>query len=124
MANTTIESIVDKAALIDRFHGDGDLVRQMIEAFLEVCPGLMAEVRRASRDRAGEDFERAVHVLKGAVGSLFAQSAYEVAQNLENRGLRDDPLVTEEVLQVLEKEASILAHHLAAMREELAAAKK
>ena len=73
----------DRQALLDRFGGDAEFVRSLLDVALRSSAALPAELRRAS---AGEDFAsvaRLAHKLKGTAGDLVAEALQARARETE-----------------------------------------
>jgi HPt (histidine-containing phosphotransfer) domain-containing protein len=117
--NTLIESVFDKAALLERFGGDRQAAGRAVQAFLEEVPWLLLDLRKAQQTADPRAFTQALAALKGTLRNLFAHSAYELAQRLESRRLGDDPLATEQLIESLEAQTRVLVLHLEDLRDEL-----
>jgi CheY-like chemotaxis protein len=76
--------ILDRNSLLGRLADKEAQRNDIVRLFLETeCPRLMAELTAALQKRSIPDVKRAVHTLKGTVGSLGACAAYEAARRLE-----------------------------------------
>ncbi|WP_159397916.1 response regulator [Sorangium cellulosum] len=73
----------DRTRALERTGGDADLLRELVEVFLEECPRWMAEIDEAVTAGDARKLQRAAHTLKGAVDSFGARSAFEAAFTLE-----------------------------------------
>ena len=72
--------------LLANFGGRADLLKQVIDVFLEDTPTLLSRVEHALRAGNGAEVAAAAHAIKGSVG-LFSQGpAYEDARRLEQLG--------------------------------------
>jgi HPt (histidine-containing phosphotransfer) domain-containing protein len=76
----------DRRALVARTAGDHDLMMEVITAFLEDGPSLLAKVQDAADRRDAEALRLAAHTLKGAASSLGADALAEIAGILERLG--------------------------------------
>ena len=65
--------------------GDQELLKEMIEAFLEECQLRTDELQTSSAAGDLETCRRAAHTLKGALRTFGAEAAAEVAEDLELR---------------------------------------
>jgi CheY-like chemotaxis protein len=72
--------------LVRRVGGDEGLLGQVAELFAVEYPPMVAAVREAMGRQDAGALQRAAHTLKGAVGNLAAQGAYEAAGVLEQLG--------------------------------------
>jgi CheY-like chemotaxis protein/HPt (histidine-containing phosphotransfer) domain-containing protein len=66
--------------------GDAGLLKVVIEAALEECPRLMAEIQRAVAQEDAEALCFAAHKFKGALRYFGAARAFEIAFRLEQMG--------------------------------------
>ena len=78
--------ILDESALLVRFEGEGDLLRDVVNLFLEDCPKLMDGIRGAVERSDAHGLERAAHKLKGTVANFSARASYDAALRLEAMG--------------------------------------
>jgi signal transduction histidine kinase/CheY-like chemotaxis protein len=76
----------DKAAALKRTGGDAQLLRELVQMFLQECPGLLTEIHSAIAAQDAPKLRRASHTLKGALGTFAAQSAHDAAEQLEEMG--------------------------------------
>jgi two-component system, sensor histidine kinase and response regulator len=82
--------IIDWAAVLDRFGGDEDLLREIVAIFLEEYPSLAANIRKALGDADARSVESAAHTLKGSISTFGARAATQTALELEIAGRRGD----------------------------------
>ncbi len=66
--------------------GDRQLLQEVVEAFLEECPGLMAQARVAVNAGDANQIRRAGHTLKGVMRTLGLETAALLAADLEEMG--------------------------------------
>jgi PAS domain S-box-containing protein len=78
-------SPVDFAALYSRVEHDLQLLDELIELFLETSPQMYLEIEAAVARRDRQAIEQGTHALKGAMLNIGAESAAEVAGQLELR---------------------------------------
>jgi HPt (histidine-containing phosphotransfer) domain-containing protein len=81
---------LDLAALLDRFDGSQELLREVAGAFLEVCPALLQAVDEAVAAGDADGVHRAAHSLKGSISNFDAADAVEAAGRLERMGAEGD----------------------------------
>jgi two-component system, sensor histidine kinase and response regulator len=105
--------ILDRPALIARFDGDLDLLREIAEMFLEDCPRRVADLRDAVARHDGEAIERAAHSLKGSVSNFAATAAWQVAQQVEQLARTGNVAAAEQAYARLEYEIARLLPVLA-----------
>ena len=106
---------VDRDTLLAGFGGRADLLKDVIDVFLEDAPAILTRLDGALRAGNGGEVAAAAHALKGAVG-LFSQGpAYEGARRLEQLG-RDNELGDGEAVRAeLEGNVSSLMSELRAL---------
>jgi CheY-like chemotaxis protein len=96
------EEVSDKTAALKRTGGDTELLRELVQMFLQECPGLLTEIHAAIAAHDTPKLRRVSHTLKGAVGTFAAQPAYEAAERLERMGQRGDLNGSDEAYVALE----------------------
>jgi CheY-like chemotaxis protein len=77
---------LDWSAALDTVGGDRQLLREIIEAFLQEAPSLLAELQQAASDGDLSSVRRAAHTLKASLRYLGATDLAEQAFALENFG--------------------------------------
>src|SRR5437773_171042 len=82
--------IVDQAALLEQVEGDEELLRGLVELFVEGLPAQVDAIHDAIARGDGPAVERAAHSLKGALSNLHAPAAAETAYRLELMGREAD----------------------------------
>jgi CheY-like chemotaxis protein/HPt (histidine-containing phosphotransfer) domain-containing protein len=95
---------MDWARALEVVQGDRDLLKDIIQAFLDECPSMLKKMRGAIREGKPTHMQRAAHTLKGSMRYLGARGAYNLADELESQsraGSLDD---AEEKLSRLEQE--------------------
>jgi len=110
---TDIPRVVDETTLLDRFQGDRNLMRQIIEAFELECPRLLREARQAADDGDAAGIHRAAHTLKGSMRHFGRSAAYETAARLETVARKGDAGAAKEMVATLEREIAELRATLA-----------
>ena len=78
-------------ALIERLGGDEELARQMAALFVDECPNMLDEMRRAVAGGRPDDVRRVAHAFKGSVANFVADGPAAIALALEQAG-RDERL--------------------------------
>ncbi|MGE3317519.1 MAG: response regulator, partial [Planctomycetaceae bacterium] len=66
--------------------GDRELLREIIDAFLEECPRLMGELESAIAHADVSALRRAAHTVKGGLRTFGAGMAIDIAERLEQMG--------------------------------------
>ncbi len=72
-------AVIDRDALLSKLGGDEELLVEIIDLFFEDCPKVMDAIRGAVADGDVEAVWQSAHRLKGSVGSLSAEPAFEAA---------------------------------------------
>ncbi|HVX59519.1 MAG TPA: response regulator [Pirellulales bacterium] len=106
--------LIDWSAALDQAAGDRDLMRDLVEVFLEEKPRLLAQIRDSLEAADAAVLQRAAHTLKGCLQHLAAATAAESAAALELLGksgrLDQAPAAFNELLVQLELlDAELLA---------------
>jgi HPt (histidine-containing phosphotransfer) domain-containing protein len=78
--------VLDQATAWDRVEGDRELLEELVQAFLDDYPKLLARIRSAIAAGDTATLHRSAHALKGAVGIFGAAAAAEAALRLETMG--------------------------------------
>jgi HPt (histidine-containing phosphotransfer) domain-containing protein len=92
---------INKADLLDRVEGDLALLKEVVEVFRDVYPGMLAELKQAVDRRDAPVITRAAHTLKGVVANFGARSAFAAALRLETLGRAGGLAPTEEAYTTL-----------------------
>jgi CheY-like chemotaxis protein/nitrogen-specific signal transduction histidine kinase len=110
--------VLDEALLVSRVDSDPQLLRDLVDLFLEDCPRLVDEIRVALERKDAKAVERGAHTLKGCTSNLAAKMASEAALKLERLAHAGDLVRAEGVLQELECQLVRLKPALLAVRAE------
>jgi CheY-like chemotaxis protein len=100
---TTVGQL-DRGAALSRAGGDPELLRDLIDLFLDDCPKLLAEINTAVLRRDSLTLQRCAHRLKGEVGIFDEGPAFEAADRLELLGRKGDFRGVEEAHDTLRRE--------------------
>jgi HPt (histidine-containing phosphotransfer) domain-containing protein len=99
---------------LERLGGDENLLREVVEIFLEDGPKQMRSLRQAIAEGSAEGIEKTAHSLKGELGYLGVSEVSERARELEELGRKHDLQHTTEVYAAFEAGISEV---LSSMRE-------
>ena len=77
---------IDWSAALATVGGDRELLRDVVDAFLQEGPRLLGELRKAAVDSDAEGLRRAVHTLKASLRYLGAETLFDRAVELEAIG--------------------------------------
>jgi len=108
------DSVVDHTALLERFEGDRELLREIASLFLEDVPQRLSELRDAVSRRDSTAVQRAAHTIKGAV-SILSAAAAEAALRVEMIGRAGDVNAAGEACAALEQEIARVTQVLLAL---------
>jgi PAS domain S-box-containing protein len=78
--------ILDREAILARTEGDAELLAEIAELFVRDSRALLEAIRAAVARADGGELERAAHRLKGALATLGAKTAVDIAHRLEGLG--------------------------------------
>jgi two-component system sensor histidine kinase/response regulator len=76
----------DRLELIASVDGDLDVLKELVELFLEQSPKSLKSIRDAILQDNSHALDRASHFLKGSLGNFFAPEAVHAALVLEKLG--------------------------------------
>lgn len=79
---------LDWSVALAAVDGDRELLREIIEAFMEECPRLMREIESAVGRTDVDTLRRAAHTVKGGLRTFGAGTAQDLAEKLEQMGRR------------------------------------
>ena len=81
---------VDSTLLLKAFDGDWNFFKEVVEVFLDDYPRLLDNLRRSFNEDDCDTFMRSAHSLKGMLKNFRAETAAEVAFDLEKKGREAD----------------------------------
>jgi len=102
-SRAALETVVDRAKLLEQTGGDVDLLRQVVEVFLEEKASMLAAVRGAVERGDAAEIARAAHRVKGTCVTLAARLAGEAAAQLERVGRAGDLDHVRGLFEILEE---------------------
>lgn len=114
------ERRVDEAGLLEQFGGDMELLGEVIGVFLEDHVNQVTEIRSAIDAGDAPRLGRAAHALKGSVSNFGAESARNVAFELEQMGTGNDLANVVDARDRLEAELAALVAELEEIRSRAA----
>ena len=77
---------VDNTLLLKAFDGDWNFLKEVVEVFLDDYPRLLDNLRRSFGEGDCDTFMRSAHSLKGMLKNFRADTAAEIAFDLEKKG--------------------------------------
>jgi HPt (histidine-containing phosphotransfer) domain-containing protein len=78
------DEVIDEAALLASVEGNGELLRSLVDAFLEESPQLMTSAVEGIDRCDLQAVAAAAHALKGAAAAIEGKKAFRAALELEN----------------------------------------
>ncbi len=110
---------VQAKQLLQKFEGDAELVKEIIDMFTEDGPKLLAEVRTAVDNRDAKELARKAHTLKGVVSHFTVEGPFESLRKLELWG-RDNSLEeASQEMRTLTGQMRMLSANLASIAMEV-----
>jgi HPt (histidine-containing phosphotransfer) domain-containing protein len=98
----------DYDSALERVEGDHALLMNMLGLYLDSSVKLTALIQDTLRSQDARGLERAAHTVKGAVGTLSAQRAFDAALRLEHSAKAADFNQAGEAWTALERELAAL----------------
>ena len=95
-----------------RAEGDTELLKKLIDSFLETSPREMQEIRDAIARGDARTVERAAHHFKGSLGTLSASQAFRTAASLELIAQSGDLTSASEICRTLEEDVGLFRQAL------------
>jgi PAS domain S-box-containing protein len=81
---------LDESLALSRVGGDVDLLKEVVELFLDDYPATFEKIKGAVTSRDATALEHHAHSLKGSVSTFGANRAFEAAFTLEKQGRSGD----------------------------------
>jgi HPt (histidine-containing phosphotransfer) domain-containing protein len=94
--------VLDEVLLMSRVDNDPQLLKDLVDLFLEECPHLLDEIKVALDEKDTKGAERGAHSLRGSVANLAAKSATEAALKVERHAKDGDWVQAARGLEELE----------------------
>ena len=107
---------LDESLALSRVGGDADLLREVIELFLDDYPQALEGIRSAVAAQDAAALEHKAHSLKGSVSTFGARRAFEAALALEKQGRSKNLSGVENGLTQLEDALQALVPELQAIQ--------
>lgn len=95
---------LDHEGIKRRMGGDGELIAEFVEMFLETYPESLEEISEAIEKGDSERLHQASHSLKGALQNFFTGRIVGLSFELEKKGRSGDMTGVEEIHAQLEEE--------------------
>jgi PAS domain S-box-containing protein len=107
---------LDESLALSRVGGDVDLLKEVVELFLDDYPSTFEKIKGAVASRDATALEHHAHSLKGSVSTFGANRAFEAAFTLEKQGRSGDLTGATDGLLQLEKALEALRPELLLLR--------
>ena len=114
-------TIIDRKALMVRLNNDIDLLRELIDFFLQDYHRLLTEIESALAMQDARTLRIAAHTLKGNFGNFCANKAYELSYHIETAALEENFAAAASVFSALKEELKRVDRALRLLSEEYAA---
>jgi len=102
------ESVIfDKNGLLERVLDDEELVKELIQEFLEEMPGRLEELKAALEALDFKSIRSQGHTIKGTAGNMGAIALQKVAARLEAAGQGMDKETASQLTEQLEQQFQI-----------------
>jgi PAS domain S-box-containing protein len=107
---------LDESLALSRVGGDVDLLKEVIELFLDDYPSTLERIKSAVAASDASALEQHAHSLKGSVSTFGASRAFEAAFALEKQGRNGDLRDVQEGLLQLEQALEALRPELESLQ--------
>jgi HPt (histidine-containing phosphotransfer) domain-containing protein len=104
MRGESIRPAIDLPTVLERVEDDRELLRELVQLFLDDVPLRMRAIHDAVDSRDAEGLQRSAHALKGSAGNLAALAVFEAARELERTAPTGDWTHAQEACAALESE--------------------
>jgi len=108
---------LDEALALSRVGGDVDLLKEVVELFLDDYPATFEKIKGAVESRDPAALEHHAHSLKGSVSTFGANRAFQAAFTLEKQGRSGDLTGAQDGVAQLEQALAALHPELVSLRE-------
>ena len=96
--------IFNKSELLNRIENDNDLLKIVLNTFIESTPQYLKEIEAAIENNDSEIIRVQAHTVKGSSGNVSAPLMMHTAHEIEKAGKIGDIATSRKLLQKLEKE--------------------
>jgi len=111
------EGIIRREALLETVAGDVDLLRELVELFVDDSLRLVDRIRQAVMRKDADGLEKAAHELKDSVLNFEAKKVADIAQALETMGRNRDLTQAQNIVAELERQIEALRAELNAITD-------
>jgi HPt (histidine-containing phosphotransfer) domain-containing protein len=107
---------LDESLALSRVGGDVDLLKEVVELFLDDYPAALESIKGAVAGQDAPSLEHHAHSLKGSVSTFGANRAFEAAFALEKKGRSGDLTGAQECVLQLEQALEALHPDLVSLQ--------
>ncbi|MGC8660143.1 MAG: response regulator, partial [Desulfomonilaceae bacterium] len=109
--------VVDRTKLFSRVGHDVELLKELVDLFLDTGGSLLSHVERSVNQLNAEAIERSAHAIKGALGNFAADRAFEAALRLETMAREGSLKHAASAYKDLEREINLFTDFLVTLRK-------
>jgi HPt (histidine-containing phosphotransfer) domain-containing protein len=109
--------VLDVAEALRLLEGDGELLKELSQMFLEQSAGLLQNMRESLAANEPAQLERLAHTLKGSCANLGARALAQAAEELEKKARAKALFGLDKQVDVVVKEVEQLKQELNAYLE-------
>lgn len=113
------DEVIDVPEFMDRVQEDKDLLKELLDIFVEDFEQKRVKLSEAVKTRDFETIKSIAHSVKGASGNISAKFLRAVCAQLELQGKEHNPDGLEDLLKDLDKEYAALKARIVTLKEEL-----
>lgn len=103
-----MDSAVNWEHALDAVGGDGALLREIAQAFVQEVPVRLEEIRRGLAERAAVTVKRGVHTLRGCLLHLGNEAIVAFAEEVESYGAKSDLDTVEQLYPELQQRVALV----------------
>ncbi len=115
-----VTDVVDVTGAMNRVGGDMAFYGELVDLFVESCPQSISAIAGAISRSDAKGLKEAAHSFKGALGSLGAKPAFEIAAKLEEMGREGTLDGAKETFLTMENETQRLIEVLNRLKDSVA----
>jgi CheY-like chemotaxis protein len=110
---------LNKDVLIRSFKDDHNLLKELVEIFVDDYPQMLTSLRKSLKTADAETFTRTAHSLKGMLRNFQAEAAADTAFDLEKKGQQGELHGTDQIIDNLADQLDEVAQNLKALVKEI-----
>ncbi|NOT78008.1 MAG: Hpt domain-containing protein [Bacteriovoracaceae bacterium] len=110
---------VNGVELKRRFRGDEEILKDMIDLFIEHSDDLVENIHSAITTEDGVNLKLHAHTMKGILNNFYAIKASQISYELEILGLKKNFSVARETFEKLEEEIDVILSDLLELKSNL-----